>query len=649
VIARLTAVFVLLLGLVSAAVGASSDLAATADPRLLQAQQKVRIGDVEGAVGVWVAIRAEAREHGDRDLLDSAEHALAELAFLRGHYDEFEAIHSERLARAQAGHDRRLQADARMQLALLDRRRGRLEESRLALEQALALFRAVGSRDGEAEALTHLGLVLLNQGAFDRAIEVLDASLAMQHAGARSTLDRTYHYLGLLYLGLRDHAQARQHLDRALLEARRLDDPMRASPPLGSLARIANEQGMHADALNFAAESKALSLRFQSTPGLAYSALERGRALLGLERLQEAREALQEARILSLSIHQDRTAADATFSLGRLALKEADPLEALRQFEAAVPNYEAAGDLPQLYEAYTLMVPLLREQGDLPRALALAEASRELLEQISGREMSRRIALIEYRYDAQASQRQIEQLAGENEIKALRLERQELARRIAMGVIAGLLLVASGLLWMYRRSQRIGARLAASNAELDASRRQLAATNATLAEKAAALQVAATSDALTGIANRRHVLATLTDALDAANRDGLDLAVLLLDVDRFKAINDLHGHAVGDAVLIRVVDSVLALLPPNALLGRYGGEEFLLVLPGHDLAAALQVAESLLMAVRGTADTAQPRATLSIGIAARRPGVAVAVAALIEQADRALYQAKRSGRDRAVG
>jgi diguanylate cyclase (GGDEF)-like protein len=418
---------------------------------------------------------------------------------------------------------------------------------------------------------------------------------------------------------------------------------------LGSLARVANEQGMHADALTYAAEAQALSRRFQSTPGLAYSALERGRALLGLERLQEARVALQEARILSLSIHQERTAADATFSLGRLALKEGDPAEALRQFEAAVPNYQAAGDLPQLHDAYLLMVPLLREQGELARALALAEESLDLLEQISGREVSRRIALIEYRYQAQASQRQIEQLARENEIKALRLERQELGRRIAMGVIAGLLLVASGLLWMYRRSQRIAARLAASNAELDASRRELATANARLAERAAALQVAATSDALTGIANRRHVLATLNEVLGLANRDDLDLAVLLLDVDRFKAINDLHGHAVGDAVLVGVVESVSALLPPRALLGRYGGEEFLLVLPEHDRSDALQLADLLLAAVRSGANVAQPRVTLSIGVAARRRGEAAAVAALIEQADRALYQAKRAGRDRAVG
>ncbi len=622
--------------------------AADTEARMAEALHRIHSGDVPGAQQIWRELARDARQADDAELLGRAEIALADIAFLLGHYAEVVEIHNARLTRARSSGDRQQEADSRMQLALIDRRQGRLEAARSGLEAALALFRAVGDADGEGESLTHLGLVLSNQGQFVRAIESLEASLALQRAGAKVSLDRTHHYLGLLYLGMRDYGEARGHLEQALDVARRHPDPMRASAPLGSLARLANEEGKHQEALAVAGEAATLSERFESTPGLTYSALERGRALLGLGRLDEARQALEESRTLAQMLDQDRTVADAIFSLGRADLLEGKPDQALQKFDAAVPNYEAAGDVLQLYEAYLAMVPLLREQGDLGRALTLAVASNSLLEQISGRESSRRIALIEYRQEVEASRRRIEELARQNEIKALRLERQEYGRRVGIGLILGLLLAAGVLGWLYRRSLQIGARLAASNAELRDSRREIAAANATLAEKAKALQVAATSDALTGIANRRHVLDVLDKVVTSANSHRRSVAVALIDVDRFKSVNDRFGHGVGDRVLCRIVHTVLALLPSQAELGRYGGEEFLLVLPDFDLDSAMRLAASAVAAVHDSGTDDEPQVTLSIGVAARRGGEISAVEALIEEADQALYQAKAGGRNQVV-
>ncbi len=164
-------------------------------------------------------------------------------------------------------------------------------------------------------------------------------------------------------------------------------------------------------------------------------------------------------------------------------------------------------------------------------------------------------------------------------------------------------------------------------------------------------QLAALSetDALTGLANRRGFVARAMPAVAAAQRQGGDCAVLMLDLDRFKAINDGFGHPAGDAVL-RGVGTVIAQAVREAdVAGRLGGEEFALLLPGDDLAAARGVAERL----RALVADAVPhpagggaRVTLSVGITAL--GAAATLEAALAAADRALYAAKAAGRDRVV-
>ena len=616
------------------------------DARAVQAQALAHRGDAAGAEALWRQIAADAPGRGDTRALDEARRALAALAFQHGRYEEFTALQSQRLDDAKAHGDVRIQADARMELAILERRRGRLDEARIGLDEAIGIFRRISDRDGEGQALTHRGLVLLNQGLYAQALEALEEAQALHRAGADVQIDRTLHYMGLLYHGLRDYEEAREHLERGLAQAQDMPDPMRAAPLLGSLARVANDADRHEAALEYAGQSHELAARFDSTPGLAYSLLERGRALLGLGHLEDARQTLEEARRLSRSIAQDRTAADATFALGRVALRAGDEAQALRLFGEAVPNYRAASDVPQMLDAYRLMIPLLRRQGEPDEAARLAELALSMQEQISGRDTSRRIALLEYRHQATDNIRHIELLRRENEIAQLRLTNQALDRRIGLGLILGLTTVATLLAWAFVRSWRARKALATGNLELEASRHALAQANAALAERAQVLAQAAITDPLTGLSNRSHVLDTLENVAAAAFAQHRGLSVLMLDVDRFKSVNDDHGHGVGDRVLRRVARLVRGMLPPQALLGRYGGEEFLLVLPGHELEAARRLAERIRRAVEDSTAPEEPLVTLSIGVAARTAGSDIDPDELIEDADRALYRAKESGRNR---
>ena len=156
----------------------------------------------------------------------------------------------------------------------------------------------------------------------------------------------------------------------------------------------------------------------------------------------------------------------------------------------------------------------------------------------------------------------------------------------------------------------------------------------------------ATHDDLTQALNRRALLAAAEAELQRWLRYGQPFALLLLDIDHFKRINDEHGHLVGDHVLLRCVDVLRPVLRGPDRLGRYGGEEFLVLLPASDAAAALAVAERLRLAVEQQSATATlPACTTSIGVAEVQPGDTT-LTALIARADAALYRAKAQGRNR---
>ena len=158
-----------------------------------------------------------------------------------------------------------------------------------------------------------------------------------------------------------------------------------------------------------------------------------------------------------------------------------------------------------------------------------------------------------------------------------------------------------------------------------------------------------TRDGLTGIANRRHIFDRLESLLEGLAPDRGSLSVVLLDVDDFKAINDRHGHPVGDRVLQALAASLAGMLRPGDEVARVGGEEFLLVLPRTDRDGAVRVAARLREALRDLRVAAGGGApitiTASIGVATAGPG-RDNPAALYAAADEALYRAKASGKNR---
>lgn len=179
---------------------------------------------------------------------------------------------------------------------------------------------------------------------------------------------------------------------------------------------------------------------------------------------------------------------------------------------------------------------------------------------------------------------------------------------------------------------------------------QLATAREKLREQAKQMECSAAearTDALTGLANRRALDQEMACQLEAFQRHGRKMALVMLDVDHFKRFNDTYGHQVGDHVLCGLAGDLLRQAMPNDLVSRYGGEEFALVLPGTSLETACARAEKLRQAVEAAQYSeggAELRVRISIGVAALIAGDDPA--GLIRRADAALYASKQNGRNR---
>lgn len=167
--------------------------------------------------------------------------------------------------------------------------------------------------------------------------------------------------------------------------------------------------------------------------------------------------------------------------------------------------------------------------------------------------------------------------------------------------------------------------------------------------KTVQLEHQASVDGLTGVHNRRWMNDAFPRALQRSRRNKLPVAIMLIDIDHFKRVNDTHGHLVGDLALKAVSECLAHNLRPNDLMARYGGEEFAVLLPDTDLDGAMVAAERLRFMVANSTIQSHGlplKVTISIGIGAVPAGQETELETLLGAADRALYRAKEFGRNR---
>lgn len=591
-----------------------------------------------------------ALNEGDWDAAVDAIVARAENALTVGNYARCEELAQllNQLAEDTRADRLRMYADA--YLGILDRRHGNLDTAIGHQREALEMARTSGDDVEAGRALAHLGTIYRDRGDFAAALDMQTQALALGEK-TDDRIELTYRNLALLYRELGDETASRRYFEKAIAAAESSGDPSHFATVYGSYSGFLNDNGDYANALQAATETLALDQVLNDRPAVAFEQLERGRALIGLKRLDEASDPLNAAVATGRTINQREIIVRGLLSLTEIAIAKGDFGKAHTLLEDALNGLDATRMKPQLEQAYALRGEVAEKEGDTKTALQFARSQAALREELLGSRASRRLSALEVQQARAASEQQLAMLTVENELQAARLEREQWQRRFGIGALVGLTILLAALAWRMVSVRRLNRALAASHAKIGETNSELSAANARLQRQADELYQTAITDPLTGVLNRGQLLRAVQQRVEDFRRDHRELALLLIDFDHFKQINDARGHLFGDRVLVAGVQTLRQWLEPGDLLGRFGGEEFIAVITGQHFFAVRALAERLRTRVADTLASSAPElahiATISIGIAmASQLPSDMTVEQLIDTADRALYSAKAAGRNR---
>jgi len=394
--------------------------------------------------------------------------------------------------------------------------------------------------------------------------------------------------------GTSDPKAALRWLEEALLLAVRANAPRLEAQILSNLTDAYGRLGRPADALRAAERAMPIVREHHDLRAERVLINNAGTAKIGLGRINEGKQDL--ARVLELWQRSGETAGQAA---------------TLTEFGEALA---AAGDARGALDLYHRERTLSTELMNANRAVALRE--------------------LRSRNDADAHQRDIELLARDNQLKTEALANRDLTQRIWWLLAAVMALAIALVVLLYLRVRETHKRLALNHDQL---------------------RVQSERDPLTNLANRRHFQDVMAQQAHEGVDGGFEGALLLVDIDHFKHINDAHGHGAGDQVLIEVARRLNEAVRRDDLIVRWGGEEFLILAPRAAPEQAEQIAERVLRSLGQTpvlVGGAALRVTASIGYA-RFPlppyNTGVAWEQAINLADMALYTAKNQGRNRAFG
>jgi diguanylate cyclase (GGDEF)-like protein len=423
-------------------------------------------------------------------------------------------------------------------------------------------------------------------------------------------------------------------LHQAQRLAQRSDDPVLQARVLLAEAQMAAQRGDNGSVLRLSEEALPLA-HAAASPRLEASVLTfLSDAYAKLGRPADALRAAERGLPI-VRRHQDRRTELALVNnagLAKIGLKRIG--EGLQDLARVEQLTQGAGLGALRAEALREYDEALAAAGDARGALSLFHRERELSAEVARVNREATLKQLRQANDRERQQREIDMLARDNQLKAAALASQALAQRV-WAVAAVLLLLSAVLVALLYRRMR--------------------ATQRLLQSSQAQLRVQSERDPLTNLANRRHFLSVMQTAQALGAASGFDGALLLVDIDHFKHVNDGHGHAAGDLVLCEVARRLNEAVRGDDLVVRWGGEEFLVLALQVPLEQVELLAERVLRSIGERPVMVQGqevRVTVSIGYARfpLPPNVLpVAWEQAINLADMALYTAKNQGRNRAVG
>jgi diguanylate cyclase (GGDEF)-like protein len=607
---------------------------------------------VEAAHRTWQALADEAAACGDAP--DARAALLADWAEAARGFGDSDAVFRIEEARRRLATEHGLsrhRGDAALRLGTTLVARGEVDAAREYLDEAIAAY--AGDPDLERLASAHSEKSRLERriGDYLSALrEELAALALLERMPASRTRSRSLLNLAVLYEQIELFDESRRRYADALAEAERLQDEAAVADALNGFAGFLNDFGA-ADApqaLAMAERALDINRRVGNRSRIGSCLLQVGRAQLNLGRLDEAAVAFDAAMAMADESDSPALRAHVQFRRGELALQRGDLTGALDLITRAREAYETQGNRHRLVKVHALLEELHRQRGDELQALRSGREHYRLRNELLGAGATGRLGELLSGFLLAEERERNAELSQANALNAERLQHERRLRTSTIGLAAAIGLALLMLAWRHVSTRRLNTLLSERTREVEAQRVLLAQANAELTEYSRDLLERSRIDPLTGLASRSHGMQRLAERLAGRPEDAGRWVLLMIDIDHFKAINDRHGHPVGDQVLVAVAGALRQGLPDDAELARIGGEEFMATVRDLPDGRGAEVAEAMCRRVRALQlepGGVRTPVSISIGLLVVERGGATSVRDILVRADRALYAAKRDGRD----
>jgi diguanylate cyclase (GGDEF)-like protein len=575
-----------------------------------EAARRLRHANPEAALNFGLQALSKAQQLNDplRQAHSLLQVVAARLA-LAGPSDELMERAAECLALMRAAHDLPGECAALNLLAGLCSQRNQLAIALEHYHQGLALRRRLGDRAGEAGCLSNIGRIHAETARFAEALKFLFLSLEVGEAAQDArAMAYALDHIGVVLGDLGDAQQAMEFQLRGLTLARRTDDRTLEGSLLCHLGALLTRTGESGSALPYLQQALALARQSGRPEALGLALLHLAVASKHREAAEQAEAWLREALDLARRSRRQRLEAEVLQALGTSRLARGETQSAIDLLNHAL---RIVTDIQghALAASIDLQLSNLHEQaGRFELALRHCRRYEAAQAQIHGLQTQRRVRALLRRTDIEQAQTDADQQRQLNSELAAALQKAREAEREKQHLI--------GL----------------------------------LSKQAEQLTQLAREDGLTGLANRRWLDSELLKERERARRFGHPLAVAMMDIDHFKSINDRFSHSLGDQVLRTVARLLRESCRLSDVVGRYGGEEFALLLPETSLANAAVLCEKLRSRIErhdwALLHPELTRVTISIGLSADNPLAPATVLDSMATADQQLYRAKREGRNR---
>ncbi|MFN3565234.1 MAG: diguanylate cyclase domain-containing protein [Burkholderiaceae bacterium] len=485
-------------------------------------------------------------------------------------------------------------------------------------ERAVSVAEADGDEEMLANALYLRGWLRGVLGDYALGLIDLRRAMGLYEKLALNEHARTVvNGIATVYNRMGDHAQAQHYYEQTLKTQLEAGTQREAIVTLYNIGRTRENLRQWDGARRDFATALEMSRKLGYARGEAYALRglasvdnAQGNARLALQRLDEAQR-------LQAGLPDSRLRAQIELQRGvalRLLKRYGESATVLN---SALAVFRGADSLAEVSAAHAALADTYADAGDWRAAYEHQRKLKEVTDRLHARQIDERVASLKVEFDMAAKEKENALLLREKVATETALAEQRRAGRL-QGLVIALAALLAGVLailaWRHRRTSR-------------------------------QMRALAMTDELTGLANRRHLLTQLAAMIEKAGAP--PCALLIADLDHFKPINDTYGHLIGDDVLKAVGAALKGAIREPALLGRLGGEEFLVVLPGADVEAARVAGERIREAVAAV-DTSgwfkHRSLTISVGVTVAQPG-ADTVSTALKRADEALYAAKAAGRN----